>query len=192
LLNLGFNKTSPPKANIEKFCFLLLLRRKMTLTQSPSLFISGDLRFSMWIPAELGYALNIEYLSALTNLKDFVFVAGLVVGKKGSTISSIQQETKTKLLEARKPITSSLWSPVIIHGEPHHVFAAYTAVANIVDSTANASFYYCYCFVLLLIHVHQRVDEVDDVVAEFLIDRRKHYFLIGRKGQEFIKVTEIT
>lgn len=62
------------------------------------------------------------------------YVAGVVVGKKGSMILNIQQETKTKLLEARKPITSSLWSPIMIHGEPCAVYAAYSAISSLVDS----------------------------------------------------------
>lgn len=75
-------------------------------------FLSRDLHLSMWIPAEL---------------------AGLVVGKKRTTISNIQQETKTTLLEAKKPFNNSLWSAVIIHGDKQHVKMAYDAIADIVD-----------------------------------------------------------
>jgi hypothetical protein len=35
-------------------------------------------------------------------------------------------------------------------------------------------------------------DEVDDVVAEFLIDRKKHRFLISSKAMEFVKVNLVS
>ena len=64
-------------------------------------------------------------------------VAGLVVGKKGTTISSIKQETKATLVESKLPIPGSLWSQIVIHGEPRSVRAAYDAVAAIIDSKSG-------------------------------------------------------
>jgi hypothetical protein len=55
----------------------------------------GDIKLSMWIPQELG---------------------GKVVGKQGILISNIKIETGCSLVNAMKPLDSSLWSAIIIIG----------------------------------------------------------------------------
>lgn len=120
----------------------LVLAGNNNIAGDISAFLVGDLRLTMWIPAES---------------------AGKVVGKKGVIISNIKLETKAKLLESRLAVGDSLWSPVIIHGESDCVKAAHDAVSKIVGG------------------------EVDDVVAEFAFNKKKHSALLGRSGFEFIK-----
>ena len=55
----------------------------------------GDIKLSMWIPQELG---------------------GKVVGKQGILISNIKIETGCSLVNAMKPLDSSLWSAIVIIG----------------------------------------------------------------------------
>ena len=55
----------------------------------------GEIKVSMWIPQELG---------------------GKVVGKQGIMISNIKTETGCTLVNAMKPLDSSLWSAIVIIG----------------------------------------------------------------------------
>ena len=57
--------------------------------------LCGEIKLSMWIPQELG---------------------GKVVGKQGILISNIKIETGCSLVNAMKPLDSSLWSAIVIIG----------------------------------------------------------------------------
>lgn len=56
----------------------------------------GEIKITMWIPQELG---------------------GKVVGKQGILISNIKIETGCTLVNAMKPLDSSLWSAIVIIGK---------------------------------------------------------------------------
>lgn len=89
-------------------------------------------------------------------------MAGKVIGKKGVIVTNIQRETGCKVVSALKAVNESLWSAVVIAGDPPNVFKAYKAVLDITH-------------------------EVDDVIAEFPLSKHKHSFMLGAKGVNFIK-----
>lgn len=112
---------------------------------------------------------NFQAEEFLTDFKLSMWIpadlAGRVVGKKGVVITNLQRETQTRLINALQPVGSSLWVAVVIIGESPNVLKAYKAVSDIV------------------------IGEVDGVVAEFTINRRKHSFLLGNRGIPVIKKT---
>jgi hypothetical protein len=65
---------------------------------------------------------------------------GRVVGKQGLIIMNIQRESKVKLMHALAPVGNSLWTVVVIMGQPACILTAYKAVADIV---ANGQLVYC-------------------------------------------------
>lgn len=82
-------------------------------------YTNGELKLSMWIPSDL---------------------AGRVIGKKGTVITNLQRETKTRLINALPRVGDSLWIAVVIIGELKNVFDACKAITEIVENgTHNMS-----------------------------------------------------
>jgi hypothetical protein len=64
-------------------------------------------------------------------------LAGKVIGKKGLQVENLKRETHVSCISAMKPVGSSLWAAVVIMGPPEPAFAAYEAIAEIVENGNN-------------------------------------------------------
>lgn len=98
--------------------------------------LRDSFRLTMWIPKEQ---------------------VGKVIGKKGAVILHIQRETKARVMTNPPSIADSLWSPILIIGDPSKTFSAFKTIKSLVD-------------------------DVDDVVAEFPIPRQLHQRIVGSGG----------
>ena len=96
----------------------------------------------MWIPTEAGHSL--DYSLSLTPTQTlpiyilifFLFLAGKVIGKKGSVITHLQRTTQSEVIVLTIPeVGSELWSPVVITGEPLRALQAYELIKDIVEGS---------------------------------------------------------
>jgi len=106
----------------------------------------SELKLTMWVPSDQ---------------------VGKIVGKQGSTITKLTNETGASLIRALQPQSqTTLWSGIAIHGMPPKVLQAYNKVSEIVGG------------------------EVDDCVVMFQYFKAKHGFMSsvsGSKGFEILK-----
>ena len=56
-----------------------------------------------------------------------------MIGKKGTVITNLQRETKTKVINALPRVGDSLWIAVVMIGEMKNIFAACKAIAELVE-----------------------------------------------------------
>jgi len=98
---------------------------------------------------------------------------GVIIGKGGATINTIRAATNTNIQCQQGAKNeggsdpASLWSPVTVVGPPGGCQVA--------------------CGMIL-----ERVDEIDEIVAEFMIERTKHSTVIGPKGGTIRKLSADT
>lgn len=92
---------------------------------------------------------------------------GLIIGQGGATIKTICKQTSTNI-KVGKSTEESTWAPLLIAGSP-------LGAKNACDL------------------ISEKVEEIDDIVAEFKIDRTKHSTVIGPKvSLPFIELTDAT
>mmetsp|Transcript_40638 Transcript_40638/g.91357 ORF Transcript_40638/g.91357 Transcript_40638/m.91357 type:complete len:448 (-) Transcript_40638:222-1565(-) len=129
-------------------------------------------------PSALGEPLAPRYPECRENrmtLRVWVPVenVGVIIGKGGATINTIRAATNTNIQCQQGAKNeggsdpASLWSPVTVVGPPGGCQVA--------------------CGMIL-----ERVDEIDEIVAEFMIERTKHSTVIGPKGGTIRKLSADT